>query len=414
MAQRLKVLISAYACEPNRGSEPGTSWEWCIHLAAHHDLTVVTRANQREGIEKEVAAIAGSRPVPRFVYLDAPRWVLWLKRRLPASQVWYYALWQRLAQRTVGRLVKTEPFDLVHHLSWATFRFHAAIWGHGLPSIWGPVAGAELCPWELLPWWYPQVFLAELVRNVATVVQTSVFSLLPARARRSTLTLVVSPDMQRAFDRHGIATQMLPTLAVHPPPAYERRKSSSTEPLRLLFVGRMMYWKGVELALRALHRSSTQATYTFAGEGPFLPHAKRLVRKLGLEKRVSFLGRVPYAAMVQAYRDSDALLFPSIHDSGSNVVVEAMSHAMPVICLHRGGPGLFVLHNETGMKINTNVFEDAVAGLANAIRTYDSRRELLTEHGAAARRHVEENFSWPKRALQMDALYREAVTTFRK
>ena len=125
-----------------------------------------------------------------------------------------------------------------------------------------------------------------------------------------------------------------------------------------------------------------------------------------------FLGRVPYAEMVQAYRDSDALLFPSLHDSGSNVVVEAMSHGMPVICLDRGGPGLFVLHDETGLKITATGLEEVISALADAICRYDKQRELLTEHGAAARRHVEENFSWPKRALQMDALYREAVRIF--
>src|SRR5262245_23900315 len=123
MAQRLKVIISAYACEPGKGSEPGTSWEWVIHLAVHHDLTVVTRTNQRSSIEKYLAQIQDGRPIPRFVYVDAPNWVLWLKRRVPPSQVWYYALWQKLARRAVARLVRDGGFDLIHHLSWATFRF---------------------------------------------------------------------------------------------------------------------------------------------------------------------------------------------------------------------------------------------------------------------------------------------------
>lgn len=411
MAQRLRVIISAYACEPGKGSEPEVGWQWAVQIARFHDVTVLTRANNRAGIEAGLHAVPPEH-APRFIYLDAPRWVLWLKRRAPASQTWYYALWQRLARRAIARLVKEAPLDIVHHLSWATFRFHAAIWGHGLPSVWGPIAGAELCPWALLPWWHPQIFFAELIRNFATLAQTSALAPLAARARRSSATLVVSPEMQRALDRHGIASQILPTLAAFPPPVIARRESSAKEPLRLLFVGRVMYWKGVELALRALHRSGSQAVYAIAGDGPFLQQARRLARELGIEQRVSFLGRIPYSAMEQIYRDSDVLLFPSLHDSGGNVVVEAMSHGMPVICLDRGGPGLFVRQGETGLKITTTGFDEVIRDLAEAICRYDAHRELLTEHGAAARQHVEENFSWAKRAAAMDAIYHEAIRTF--
>ena len=406
---RLKVIISAYACEPGKGSEPGTGWEWVEHLAVHHDLVVVTRANQRVGIEKRVASLSENRP--RFVYVDAPGWVLWLKRRLPGSEVWHYALWQRLAERAISRLVAAEKFDLVQHLSWATFRFHAAIWGHGLPSIWGPVAGAELCPWALLPWKRPGVFVAEFTRNMATLFHSSRLAPLRSRARRSTITMAVSPDMQCAFARLGVSAKLLPTLAVHLPARYER-ESSAGRPLRLLFVGRLMYWKGVELALRALHRSQTDARYDFIGIGPFTQQAQQLTRELGLESRVSFRGRVAYDGMMQAYREYDALLFPSIHDSGGNVVVEAMSHGMPVICLDRGGPGLFVLQEKTGIKVPDGSLEQVLDGLADAIRKYDGNRELVAIHGAAARQHVEAEFTWPYRAKQMDAIYREAVAIF--
>jgi glycosyltransferase involved in cell wall biosynthesis len=411
MAQRLKVIVSAYACEPGRGSEPGTSWEWCVHLARHHDLTVITRANQRAAIEKELAVLSSRQPVPRFIYHDSAGWVRWLRQRTPGKYIWYYYLWQRAAQKIVARLVREEPFDLVHHLSWATFRYRAAIWGHGLPSVWGSVAGAELCPWSLLPWRHPGALVAELARNLATIFHSSRFAPLRKRCLRSTLTVAVSPEMQRACERLGAPAKLLPTLAVHPPAPYVR-ETTAGRPLRLLFVGRVMYWKGVELALHALYHSQTDARYDFIGEGPFIPQAQRLARELGLESRVSFRGRVAYDAMVQAYRDYDVLLFPSLHDSGGNVVVEAMSHGMPVICLDRGGPGLFVLHAVTGMTVKDGSREQVIGGLADAIRGYDLNREMLADHGAAGRRHVDAEFTWPYRAAQMDAIYREAVAKF--
>ena len=411
---RLKVIVSAYACEPGRGSEPGTSWEWVLHLAAHHDLTVITRANQRTGIEKEIAALAGSRRVPRFVYLDAPSWFLWLKRRLPLSQVWYYALWQRLANKAVAEQARNERFDIVHHLSWATFRFHAAIWGHGLPSIWGPIAGAELCPWALLPFSHPIAFVSELIRNIATVFHVSPLSPLRRRGRKSTITLAVSPDMQHACEKLGVPAKILPTLAIYPPAAYPREYPSAERPLRLLFVGRIMYWKGVSLALCALARSGSRATLSIIGEGPFLEDARRLTSALGLESRVKFHGRLSPAATMQAYREHDLFIFPSLHDSGGNVVVEAMSHGVPVICMDRGGPGLFVKQGITGIKVADGSRETVLDDLAAAICRYDSERSLLAQHGAAGCRHVEQEFSWPRRAEQMSAIYLEAVSIHKK
>ena len=47
----MKVLLSAYACEPNKGSEPGTGWNWLKQIARFNEIWVITRANNRESIE---------------------------------------------------------------------------------------------------------------------------------------------------------------------------------------------------------------------------------------------------------------------------------------------------------------------------------------------------------------------------
>jgi hypothetical protein len=58
--RRLNVLLSAYACEPGRGSEPAVGWNTAVELASHHEVWVLTRANNRPQIE---ARLAGD-PVP--------------------------------------------------------------------------------------------------------------------------------------------------------------------------------------------------------------------------------------------------------------------------------------------------------------------------------------------------------------
>src|SRR5215510_6227488 len=140
MSQRLRVLLSAYACEPGKGSEPEVGWQWALQMARFHDVTVLTRENNRANIESELERLKGRQPLPNFVYHERGAGLLNLKRRSKAVQL-YYLLWQRSAWDVIARLHAERPFELMHHVTFAAFRYPVAIWGHGAPCIWGPVGG---------------------------------------------------------------------------------------------------------------------------------------------------------------------------------------------------------------------------------------------------------------------------------
>src|SRR5256885_1765707 len=103
MPQRLKVLISAYTCEPGKGSEPEVGWQWALQMARFHDVTVLTRANNRSAIERGLEGLRGKRPLPEFVYHDESAFLLRPKRRLGATKP-YYLIWQRSAREVVAGL----------------------------------------------------------------------------------------------------------------------------------------------------------------------------------------------------------------------------------------------------------------------------------------------------------------------
>ena len=89
MFQKHKVLLSAYACEPNRGSEPGVGWNWAIEIAKRgHDVVVLTRKNNREVIESNENTPFNL----NFIYYDLPSSLMWLKKVFGVQL--YYFLWQ--------------------------------------------------------------------------------------------------------------------------------------------------------------------------------------------------------------------------------------------------------------------------------------------------------------------------------
>jgi glycosyltransferase involved in cell wall biosynthesis len=408
MSQRLKVLMSAYACEPGKGSEPEVGWQWALQMARYHDVTVLTRANNQPAIEPALAALRGRQPLPTFIYHDRGPLLLDLKRRAKAVKL-YYLLWQRSARDLVAQLHAVNRYDLMHHVTFAGFRYPVAIWGHGAPCIWGPIGGIESIPIRLLPWRHPRSLIYEVFRNANNLLQAAPFHVLPKRARATTLILVSTREMQRTFRWLGFDSEVMPTIGLRPAEMPFQPHRPGEGPLRLLFVGNIITLKGVDLALAALQQSQTNAVLTLIGTGSYLAAAKRLVERLGLSERVRFEGRLPREEVLKVYPRYDVFIFPSLHDTGGYAIIEAMFNGLPVICLDYAGPAV-VMQDGCGVKVPLGSRAKVIAGLAAAIRSYDQNREAIQEQGAAARALILREYDWDKKGAQMNERYQKAVT----
>lgn len=399
--------MSAYACEPNKGSEPEVGWQWALQMARFHDVTVLTRENNRAGIESELAKLAGKQPLPRFVYHDRPQAILDLKRRFKSVK-WYYLLWQHSARDVVAVLQAEHGFDLLHHVTFAGFRYPTAIWGHGVPTIWGPVGGIESVRPALLPWRHPPSLLVESLRGINNFVQAAPFQVLSKRSQATTLILASTREMQDTFGRLGFKTQLMPTIGLKVRELPFRPHALSRGPLRLLFVGNIITLKGVDLALHALKASGTDATLTFFGSGNFQGAAEKLVARLGLTAQVFFKGRLPRLKILEIYADYDVFVFPSLHDTGGYALIEAMLNELPPICLDCGGPGVAVPPG-CGIKVPLGRRTQVVNGLAQALRQYDADRAQVLAHGQAARRFILEKYDWDTKGQELHQVYLETL-----
>ena len=108
------------------------------------------------------------------------------------------------------------------------------------------------------------------------------------------------------------------------------------------------------------------------------------------------------------YADYDVFLFPGLHDTGANAVIEAMFNELPVICLDCGGPAVAVRGN-CGIKVPLGRREKVIGDLAAAIRWYNENRAAVLAHAKAAREAVLTHYDWDKKGTQMNERYWEAV-----
>lgn len=407
MSRRLRVLLSAFACEPEKGSEPEVGWQWALQMARFHDITVLTQSKNRPAIERVLKSMEGSQPEPRFVYFDMPRWMQNL-RKYPIGLRIYYVFWQRSARAAVQRLQEENHFDLLHHVTFAAFRYPTVIWGHGVRCIWGPVGGIESIPVPLLPWSHPVSLVEEGLRNISNLLAAAPYRDLPKRAAASTKVLVTTREMQETLAKLEIQSQLMPTIGLKTGGFPFQPHRASDGPLKVLFVGKIITLKGIDLALKALSVSGTDATLTLVGTGNYLPAARRLAETLGLGQRVVFRGQVTRQEVLAIYPGFDVMLFPSLHDTGGYAVIEAMFNELPVICLDCGGPAVAVQAG-CGIKVPVNSREGVIEGLAAALRRYDKDRQAMLSEGKAARKSILENYDWDKKGEQMNEVYQQVM-----
>jgi glycosyltransferase involved in cell wall biosynthesis len=402
----LRILISAYACEPGIGSEPGVGWNWTQQMGRYHEVWVITRANNQEPIEKALAA----KPLPNvhWVYFDLPRWARLWKKRQRGVHLYYY-LWQIGAYSVARKLHRSVGFNLVHHVTFVNYWMPSFMALLPIPFIWGPVGGGESAPrsfwrsFSLRGKAYER--LRDLVRFLA---EFDPFVRLAAR--RATMGLATTPKTEKRLRALGCRQVLVFSEAGVPRRDIEELRAlpiREGSPVRFLSLGRLLHWKGFELSLRAFARFARRypaSEYWIVGDGPERRRLEKLARNLGLASKVRFWGMIRRSQVLGRLADCDVLLHPSLHDSGGWVCLEAMAAGRPVVCLDLGGPALQVTV-DTGMKVPATSPEQVVSDLAAAFYKLASSPELRARLSLGARERVEEHFDWEKKGLWMAKLY---------
>jgi glycosyltransferase involved in cell wall biosynthesis len=388
----LSILLSAFACEPDQGSEPAVGWHWAVTMARlGHRVAVLTQARNRRTIEPALARV----PLGvSFHYFEPPRWIGMLKHRVPMQL--YHLLWQIGARGAAARIARKLRPDLVQHLTFCTIRQPSFLGSLPYPFVLGPVAGGESVPPRLrpgLPW---RGRIVERLRDLANAL-VRLDPLSRAAMRKARLILAATEETARLVPEPWRGKVVLATqIGIELPPAAPPRLADGE--LRLLFAGRFLYWKGLDIGLDALARLAAEGVpfrLSMVGTGPEEARWRARADALGIAARLDWLGWLPQAELWRLYAEHDALLFPSLHDSGGFAVLEALAHGLPVVCLRLGGPGRIVTP-AAGYVIDTEG-QDAPAcarALATALMHLHARPDRAALREAALVRA--RDFTWER------------------
>lgn len=390
----MKILMSAYSCEPGRGSEPGVGWNTAREVSQHHEVWVLTRPDEsKDAIEAELA----SNPVLNlhFIYFNVPLigW-LWQLNQSGAMQIHYY-LWQIQAYFVARRLHRQIGFDVAHHITFVKYSSPCFLAFLPIPLVWGPVGGGESAPkafWRDFNW---QNRIYEALRILwRSIGELDPFTQLTAQ--RCAIAFTTTEDTAKRVRKLGASSvQCLSESSLSQTDVQQlgQLPLPDTKPVRFISIARLLHWKGFHLGLQAFAKANlTDAEYWILGDGPELQRLKQLAKNLGVAHQVKFWGYLPREQVLAKLSVCSALIHPSLHDSGGWVCLEAMAAGRPVVCLNLGGPAQQVTA-KTGIKASADSPEIATQEMAIALQTLAKSAAARVTMGKAGKQRVAELYT---------------------
>ena len=397
----MRILVEAYACRPNASSEGGLGWAYPTRYARlGHDVTLVTEASAREMVTAELAS-EPDLDLDCF-FVDRRGWPLRLGWTVGSAL--QYVLWLLDASSLAKRLDAQARFDLLHHASYGSLLGGTFLWRLQRQVVFGPVGGGQVAP---------PAFLSEFGRwrrseRLRTLVVRRLWPLVwHARmaCRRSTV-LATNEETARLAQKMG-ATSVVRFKDVgisedFAPAEFPERDHRS--PVRVLWVGRFLERKGLNLAVQAMARvpATSSATLQILGAGYNVANQADVGRYLSEASasglRLEVLEPVPYEEIGRIYAGADILLFTSLRDSGGSAVLEAMAYGLPVVCLDHQGAGELV--GDAGIRVPVSTPGATASALAVAITALcadPARRTALGRTGWQRAR----DFTWTQKALDL-------------
>jgi glycosyltransferase involved in cell wall biosynthesis len=180
----------------------------------------------------------------------------------------------------------------------------------------------------------------------------------------------------------------------------------------VLFVGRLVYEKGVHILINAVPKilSQVNAKFIIVGSGYMKEQLLNIVRSMGLEHKVLFEGFMDEPTLLKLQRCADVSVVPSLFEPFGIVALEAMAARSPIVVSDTGGLSEIVEHDVTGVKVYPNNPDSLAWGIAKVLKD-DAYAKYIKDN---AFRRVLERYDWQKIAMDTKRIYEGVLGEYSK
>lgn len=408
----IKVLVNAYACSPNMGSEPGMAWNWCVHLAEHCELHIITEGEFREKIEETLPNVPYGQNM-HFYYNEVSPKV----RKMCWNQgdwrfYWHYKKWQKKTYQIAKEIIAKENIDIIHQLNMIGFREPGYLWKFdNIPFVWGPINAKEGFPYNYLKGASIKTKLFIILKNFLTQLQLRFSKRVKEAIKKSSFVIAASKDSANSIKKFYKKNAIIINETGLRNTKNNEVKVFSSEKLKLLWVGRFIFSKQLMLALKivSILDKDKFTLNIVGGEKNEELKYQTLAKKLNINAMCVWHGKVSNEEVNVLMQNSDMLLFTSVFEGTPHVVLEAINNNLPIVCFDTCGQADIVNEN-IGIKIPLSDPKISTRDFKKTLDYfYDNRKNLQTLSLNCDTRKKE--LSWSNKAKQVINLYKKSIMT---
>jgi glycosyltransferase involved in cell wall biosynthesis len=417
----IKVLLVIEQCNPDWPSVPLVGYQFFKALNSLADVTLVTHGRNQSALEqqaihpKKIVCIHESRLAQTYYRVVAAglpggmaNWPLYHVLTYPI-----YAEFNAQVYTRFQEAVLRGDYDVVHVMTPMMPRYPVKLIQacRKTPFLLGPVNGG-------IP--FPKGFQSIANQEFAYFNFFRALGrwLIPGyrqtyrRADRVLAGSTYTRDwLRQAFGIQGDAIALFYENGLEASFFASEPRTMQADPLRLLFVGRLVPYKAADIVIEAISQLSptdrARVHLTIVGDGPQRQGLEKQAVERSLSAQVAFAGWVPQAQTRNYYQDADVFCFPSIREFGGAVVLEAMACGLPCIVADYGGIGEYVT-TETGFKIEPRSRKFLIQGVTQAIQTLLHQPKLYIKLSQGALRQAEQ-FRWQTKAEALIEIYHQLL-----
>lgn len=399
-----KILISAFSCLPDRGSEQGVGWNWTILTSRTQNVTLVTRTKNKALIEKEIS----QNSIKNLTVLYVPSS---LKLR-KISIYLEYLHWQLMIFYFLRKHIKKFKYDYIFHVTFGALFLPILIHKLGIPFVWGPIGGGEIVPTRLIS----NFTIFSKIKHLFKLFLIYTIAINPfiiGPAKKAKLILVRTNDTKNVIPaRFHYKTQVLletcvdlnkfNSLLFHD----DQSHSNDSKKLTISYSGRLIDFKNVSMLIESLlllKRKNLFFHLNIIGSGPDELRLKRLVNKYQLTNDVLFHGELTRNDLITLLVRTDIYAFPSLREAGTWSLIEAMALGKAIVCVKTSGMDVLT-DDYSALRINVTNYQDMKLNFSNALEKLILNKELRTSFGQNARNRIIQNFSCKSYQLKINDL----------
>lgn len=324
-----QIVLSAYYCNPYLPSEASGAFKWLQILLKKYSVILLTNEESNEGVMKFY-----DQKLPERLKILTFDDTHFLKDRFRIQvHFGYFAYNRNLRKYIKSGAPDLKNAQLIIHKNPTSFRYPTCLYLLDIPLIIGPIGGGLQVPKEL-----QQYFKKEPLINRLRIFDQYLLKL-PAirRSYDKANRLLITLDYLKDILPKRYASKILVFFDTGIDVPEQPPETNSSELIRILYVGKLIRFKGAELAIRAVAGIKEPYRFDIVGDGVEMEYLKSVARELNCIDRINFHGNVSYQEVESYYANADIFLYPSLTEASGNVLLEAMKYALPIVAVDNGG-----------------------------------------------------------------------------